>query len=150
MMFEIEIEHTGKLNKREKEDRFATDAIETIYNFPEDKVIFKWAELEFIAFLAGDISDSWFDILGLMRNLEREPEHFHMQFPSQTFWHHWEFKATEKAYWEIEADWSLDELKKITVAKAVFKKEFQKLIDRVETDLQKQNYILSTFREYAK
>ena len=145
-MFEIRIETIGKLNKRE-DDSFVIDAIETIYNFPEDKVIFKWDEIEFSAFLAGDISDSWFDILGLMRNLKSEKKEFHMQFPSQSFWHLWEFKEVEKDFWEIEA---ISEKKKIKVSKEVFKKEFQKLIIMVESDLQKQNYILEEFKEYSK
>jgi len=149
-MFEIKIETIGKLNKRDKEDFSAIDAIETIYNFPEDKVVFKWGKIEFTAFLSGDISDSWFDILGLMRNLNSEKKEFSMQFPSQTFWYYWEFKEVEKGFWQIEAFWSFEKKKKIKVAKDILKKEFQKLIKMVESDLKKQNYILEEFREYSK
>jgi hypothetical protein len=147
-MFEIKIEIAGKLNTKDKEDLSASEAIETIYNFPEDKVIFIWEDVEFTAFLSGDISDSWFDILGLMGNLNSSKTKFNLQFPSQSFWHYWKFKEFSKDIWEIEALWSFEEKKKIKVAKGVFQKEFQKLITRVESDLKSQKYIIENFREY--
>lgn len=148
-MFEIQIETTGKLNQKDLNDISALDAIETIYNYPEDIVVFKFGALTFSAFLSIDISDSWFDILGLMRNLENDKTNFDLQFPSQTFWHYWTFKTVDQDYWEIEAHWSTDNRHKITVAKSILQKEWQTLITKVESDLKKQHYQLESFREYA-
>ena len=112
-----------------------------LVNNPECPYIF---ELE----LSGDISDSWFDIINLMKDLESSKNEFSMQFPSQTFWHYWEFKEIDDSKWEIRIYWGHNEKKTFRVQKGIFKKEFNKIIVRVESDLKKQGYKLSDFREY--
>jgi len=149
-MFEIIIEAKGKFNQKDFEDTAAIEAIETIYNFTDDNiVIFKWGELEFIASLKYDISDSWLGIIRLMENLKSDKKEFDMQFPSQTFWHYWKFQEVEKDYWEMEAFWSHEKQNKIKVLKNVVENEFQKLINQVESDLIKQGYLLHELREYS-
>lgn len=147
-MFRIKIDTKGKLNERDLEDESAIAAIETVYNFPEDKVIFQWDNMDFIAYLSGNISDSWRDILYLMEDLKSGQKEISIQFPSQSFWYYWKFKEIENNKWEIEALWGKENQKKIKVEKVHFKKEFQKLIDFVETDLKKKGYDLFDFPEY--
>ena len=148
-MFQVIINTTGQLKAKDIKDTSAIDAIETIYNFHGDEVIFQWGDIQFVASLHSDISDSWFDIIGLMKNLKSKKSEFTMQFPSQGFWHYWEFKEVEKHFWEIEAFWSHHEKAKIKVEKTIFQQEFQKLISKVETDLKAQDYKLEEFREYS-
>jgi len=148
-MFQVDIYTTGKLNKLDIEDKTALGAIETIYNYGEDEVIFKFDDdIGFSAWLSGDISDSWFDIINLMKDLESSKNEFSMQFPSQTFWHYWEFKEIDGSKWEIRIYWGHNEKKTFRVQKGIFKKEFNKIIVRIESDLKKQGYKLSDFREY--
>lgn len=147
-MFKIRIETTRKLNPKDDEDESASEALETIYHFTEDKVIFKFGDIEFRAFLNGDISDSWSDILDLMEGLKRKPKALDIQFPSQSFWHYWKFIEVKADEWEIEAFWSMDSQKKIVVKKDIVQAEFQRLVDRVESDLKCQGYDLFEFREY--
>ncbi len=147
-MFRIRIQKNGNLNTRDEESTSANDAIETIYNF-EDEVFFEFGDVEFIALLSGDISDSWLDILGLIEDLKSDSKNIKMQFPSQSFWHYWELNEIENNVWEIEAFLSHDKKKKITINKEIFQAEFQKLIDVVESDLINQGYDLFKFIEYS-
>lgn len=147
-MFEIRLEITGKLNPKDDEDESASEALQTIYPFPEDKVIFKFGDIEFRAFLSIDIGDSWSDILDLMGDFQSNKKTFDIQFPSQTFWHYWKFTEVEGDKWEIEAFWSMDSKKKIIVKKDIIQAEFQRLFDKVESDLKRQGYDLFEFREY--
>lgn len=148
-MFKIRVEKIGSLNERDlEESTSASDAIETIYNFPDDKVIFEWDDIEFTAFLSGDISDSWLDIIRLMEDLKSDLKNIEMQFPSQSFWYFWELNECEKGVWEIESNRSSRKQKKIKVSKDIFRAEFQKLINIVEFDLDQQGYDKFKFRAY--
>ncbi len=146
-MFQIKIETNGILKEKDNNDESAIEAIETIYNL-EDKVIFKWNDVNFIASLKYDISDSWRDIINLRRNLNGEQKEFSIQFPSQSFWHYWTSNEIEGDKWEIEAFWSNEKRKKIKVEKNLFESEFQRLIDKVESDLKSQGYDKFDFIEY--
>lgn len=146
-MFQIKIETIGKLSKKDIKDESAIEAIENIYS-PEDRIIFKWGDVDFIASLKYDISDSWRDIIQLRTNLSSDQKVFNIQFPTQSFWHYWTFKEVENDKWEIEAFWSHEKRKKIEVEKNLFASEFEKLINMVESDLKNQGYDLYEFIEY--
>jgi len=99
-MFQIRIESNGRLNEKDEKDESAIESIETIYK-PEDRVVFRWDDIDFNASFKYDVSDSWRDIINLKRNLSSELKEFDIQFPSQSFWHYWTFKEIEGDRWEI-------------------------------------------------
>ncbi|MEO1516624.1 MAG: hypothetical protein AAFV95_16475 [Bacteroidota bacterium] len=130
------------------QDETAIGAIETIYNFPDDQVLFQWPDTSFSAFLSGDISDSWRDIKQLLSDLESGRKEVNIQFPSQTFWHYWQLREWEEEQWKVTALYGQDSQRKMTVKKDVFCAEFKKLVARVEADLQAQGYDLNALSEY--
>jgi|GEM_PF-3679433 len=140
-MFNLQIRHIDKLQEKDFDDTTFSGAIESIYG-NDDILIINWNNIEVSASIKWDLSDSWFDIKKMIKDLESNKKEFGMQWPSQSFFVYWTFNEIDHLTWEIKTDWDFKTNKAIEVSKKIFLEEWKKTIKKIETDLINQGYSL--------
>lgn len=148
--FEVKIIKIGRLGSIDNEDTTYSEAIQSVYCY-EDVILMCFGDIEVKASMCMDVSDSYRDILGMVKFLESEEKEKIVYWPSQTFFAEWQLKQDKETVY-IAFNW-IDipgnseyieyikgNLNFMSFTRDIFLSQWKKLLHKIENDLETVGY----------